>query len=161
MEGYLDKLAEPQRVKRVAIDMHEPFHQTAQMSPPQAKIVADRFHLIRRINSTPDKVRSKLQEGNRKGKRSERRFTRRTEEQKRDFLRKVSNRIEERFKNYTMGHILFGGNRLIRKPLLKECTYLELEAYKIPKGILNIKYASTEALNHSLEEITKPLLLAF
>jgi len=96
----------------------------------------------------------------RKGERSERRFTRRTEEQKRDFLRKVSNRIEERFKNYTMGHILFGGNRLIRKPLLKECTYLELEAYKISKGILNIKHASTEALNHSLEEITKPLVLA-
>jgi len=69
VEGYLDKLAEPQRVKGVAIDMHEPFHQTTQMSPPQAKIVADRFHLIRRINSTPDKVRSKLQEGNRKGKR--------------------------------------------------------------------------------------------
>jgi len=69
VEGYLDKLAEPQRVKGVAMDMHEPFRQAIQMSLPQAKIVADRFHLIRRINSTPDKVRSKLQEGNRKGKR--------------------------------------------------------------------------------------------
>jgi len=60
-----------------------------------------------------------------------------------------------------MDHIFFGGNRLIRKPLLKECTYLELEAYKISKRILNIRYVSTEALNHSLEAITKPPLLAF
>jgi peptide subunit release factor 1 (eRF1) len=94
----------------------------------------------------------------RKGGRSEKRFARRTEEQRKDFLRKVSNRIEERFKNYTLDYIFFGGNRLILKPLLKECQYLELEAHKISGRILNIRYADREALNNSIEEITKSLV---
>jgi peptide subunit release factor 1 (eRF1) len=97
----------------------------------------------------------------RKGGMSEKRFARRTEEQKRNFLRKVSNRIEERFKNYTLDYIFFGGNRLIVKPLLKECRYLELEAHKISGRILNIRYADREDLNHSMEEITKSLVFSF
>jgi len=97
----------------------------------------------------------------RKGGRSEKRFARRTQEQKKDFLRKVSNRIEERFKNYTPDYIFFGGNRLIRPPLLKECQYLELEAHKISGRTLNIRHANKEALDHSLEEITKSLVFTF
>ncbi len=97
----------------------------------------------------------------RKGGRSEKRFARRTEEQKKDFLRKVSNRIEERFKNHALNYIFFGGNRLVRKPLAKECQYLELEAHKFSNRILNIRYADSEALNHSLEEITKSLVFRF
>ena len=62
---------------------------------------------------------------NRKGGRSEKRFARRTEEQKRNFLRRVSNRIEEEFENYTLDYIFLGGNRLIRAPLLRECKYLQ------------------------------------
>lgn len=97
----------------------------------------------------------------RKGGMSEKRFARRTEEQKKDFLRKVSNRIEERFKSYTLDYVFFGGNKLILKPLLKECRYLELEAHKISGRILNIRYADREALNHSIEEITKSLVFTF
>ena len=95
----------------------------------------------------------------RKEGRSEKRFARRTEEQKKDFLRKVSNRIRERFKIYTPDYIFFGGNRLILKPLLKECPYLE--ARKISRRILNIRYADREALNHSLDEITSSLIFTF
>ena len=69
VEEYLDKLAEPERVKGVAMDMHEPFRQAVQMCLPQAKVVADKFHLIRHINGALDKVRSRLQGGSRKGKR--------------------------------------------------------------------------------------------
>lgn len=65
-----------------------------------------------------------------KGGSSQKRFARRTEEQKRDFLRKVSNRIEERLKNHILNYIFFGGNRLIGKPLLKECAYLKAEEKK-------------------------------
>jgi len=54
----------------------------------------------------------------RKGERSEKRFARRTEEQKKDFLRKVSNKIEEEFKTYKLDYIFFGGNRLVRAPSL-------------------------------------------
>jgi len=97
----------------------------------------------------------------RKGGRSEKRFARRTEEQRRDFLRKVGNRIEERFKKYNRDHIFFGGNRLILKPLLKECKYLELEAHKISGRILNARYANKGALDNSLAEATKSLLFSF
>jgi len=113
-----------------------------------------------------DQVESKIGTGyihkkHKKGGRSEKRFARRTEEQKRDFLRKVGNIIEERFKNYTVDYIFFGGNRLIYKQLLKECKYLELEAGKISGRILNIRYADRESLEHSLEQITRSMVFSF
>jgi hypothetical protein len=47
-----------------------------------------------------------------------------TEEQKKDFLRKVSNRIDEEFKTYKLDYIFFGGSRLIHALLLREYKYL-------------------------------------
>jgi len=96
-----------------------------------------------------------------KGGSSQKRFARRTEEQKRDFLRKVSNRVEERFKNHILNYIFFGGNRLIGKPLLKECTYLKGEENKISGRILNIRHANKETLDHSFQEITKSLIFTY
>lgn len=95
-----------------------------------------------------------------KGGRSQKRFARRTEEQKKDFLRKVSNRIEEKFKNHTPDYIFLGGNRLISKVLLKKCKYLELQNNKIATRTLNVKYAHKEALDHILKEVTKSLLFS-
>ena len=69
VEEYLDKLPQPERVKAVVMDMHEPFRQAVQMCLPQAKVVVDKFHLIRHINGALDKVRSRLQGGSRRGKR--------------------------------------------------------------------------------------------
>lgn len=69
VEEYLDSISQPERVKAVAMDMHEPFRQAVQMCLPQAKGVVDKFHLIRHINGALDKVRSRLQGGNRRGKR--------------------------------------------------------------------------------------------
>jgi len=69
VEEYLDSLLDPERVKGVAMDMHEAFRQAVQMCLPQAKIVVDKFHLVRHINGALDKVRSRLQGGNRRGKR--------------------------------------------------------------------------------------------
>jgi len=97
----------------------------------------------------------------RKGGRSEKRFARRTEEQKKDFLRKVSNRIEREFENYTLDYIFLGGNRLIRTPLLRECKYLQKEAQKISQRVLNLRYADREVWTHSLKEITNPLVFTF
>ena len=97
----------------------------------------------------------------RKGGRSERRFARRTEEQKKEFLRRVSNRIEEEFKNYMLDYIFLGGNRLIRAPLLRECKYLQREAQKISQRTLNLRYADKEALNQTLIEITSSLVFTF
>ena len=67
----------------------------------------------------------------RKGGRSEKRFACRTGEQKKAFLKRVSNRIDEEFENYMLDYIFLGGNRLIRAPLLRECKYLQRAAQKI------------------------------
>ena len=69
VEEYLDKLPQPEKVKGVAMDMHEPFRQAVEMCLPQAKVVVDKFHLIRHINGALDKVRSRLQGGSGRGKR--------------------------------------------------------------------------------------------
>jgi len=71
VEEYLDSLPEPEKVRGIAMDMHEPFRQAVQMCLPLAKVVVDKFHLIRHINGALDKVRSKLQGGNRRGKRGD------------------------------------------------------------------------------------------
>lgn len=97
----------------------------------------------------------------RKGGRSQKRFARRTEEQKKDFLRRVSNRIEERFGSFAPDYIFFGGNRLILKPLIQESRYLQAKAGKISPRILDVRYADREALAGSLAEITKSLVLTF
>lgn len=96
-----------------------------------------------------------------KGGSSQKRFARRTEEQKKDFLRKVGNRIDERFKDYGLDYIFFGGNRLISKPLLRECVYLKAEAYKISGRILDVRHADREALDNSLGAIMKSLILIY
>jgi hypothetical protein len=97
----------------------------------------------------------------RKGGRSEKRFARRTEEQKKGFLRRISHRIEERFGGFVPDHIFFGGNRLIAKPLIQECRYLRTKSDKISPRNLDVRHADREALVNSLAEITKSLVLTF
>lgn len=94
----------------------------------------------------------------RKGGRSEKRFACRTEEQKKDFLRRVSNRVEEEFKNYKRDYIFFGGNKLILKPLLREHLYLETEVHKISRRLSNARHADKGTLYHSLKTITESLV---
>lgn len=71
VQEYLERLPEPEKVKAVAMDMHEPFRQAVQECLPKAKVVADKFHVIRHINEAVDKVRSRHQGGNTKGKRKD------------------------------------------------------------------------------------------
>ncbi|MBM4446157.1 MAG: hypothetical protein FJ023_02230 [Chloroflexi bacterium] len=97
----------------------------------------------------------------RKGGRSQKRFARRTEEQRKDFLRRVGNRIEEKLGSFAPDHIFFGGNRLILKPLIGECRYLQAKADKISPRTLDVRYADREALTGSLAEITKSLVFTF
>jgi len=96
-----------------------------------------------------------------KGGRSQKRFARRTEEQKKDFLRRVGNRIEERFGGYLPDYIFFGGNKLILKPLIKESRYLQTRIDKISPRILNVRYADRKALGGSLAEINRSLVFTF
>jgi transposase len=77
VEEYLDKLKQSDAVKAVSIDMHEPFRQAVQMCLPQAKVVVDKFHLIRHVNDALDKVWSRLQGGRWKEGKSRELFKRR------------------------------------------------------------------------------------
>jgi Actinobacteria/chloroflexi VLRF1 release factor len=96
-----------------------------------------------------------------KGGRSQKRFARRTEEQKKDFLRRVGNRIEERFGGYLPDYVFFGGNKLILKPLIKESRYLQTRTDKILPRILNVRYADRKALGSSLAEINRSIVFTF
>ena len=71
VEEYLDSLSSPEIVKGVAMDMHEAFRQAVRMCLPRARIVVDKFHLVRHINGALDRVRSRLQGGNRRGRRQD------------------------------------------------------------------------------------------
>jgi transposase len=61
LEKYFTALPDPDVVEVVAMDMHEPFRQAAQMCLPRAKIVVDKFHVIVHVNQALDKVRTRLQ----------------------------------------------------------------------------------------------------
>jgi len=96
-----------------------------------------------------------------KGGQSQKRFARRTEEQKRDFLRRVGNHIGEKFGGYQPDYIFFGGNRLILKPLIQESRYLQSRTDRISPRILDVRYADRDALNGSLTEINRSLVFTF
>ncbi len=97
----------------------------------------------------------------RKGGRSQKRFARRTEEQKKDFLRKVANRVDEKFNSLALDYIFFGGNRLMLKPLVRECRYLQSNAASLSSRLLEVRYADREALVKSYREITTSLVFRF
>jgi peptide subunit release factor 1 (eRF1) len=96
-----------------------------------------------------------------KGGSSQKRFARRTQEQRRDFLRRVGIRIDERFEGFAPDHIFFGGNRLILRPLIQESRYLQARSGKISPRVLDVRYADREALAGSLNDITSSLVFSF
>lgn len=69
LEKYFTALPDPEIVKVVVMDMHEPFRQAVQMCLPKANIVVDKFHVITHINQALDKVRTRLQGKENKGRR--------------------------------------------------------------------------------------------
>ena len=69
LEKYFTALPDPEIVEVVVMDMHEPFRQAVQICLPKANIVADKFHVIVHINLALDKVRTRLQSKESKGKR--------------------------------------------------------------------------------------------
>lgn len=69
VQPYLEGLREPQRVAVVVIDMSETYRQVVMLCLPGAVIVADRFHVVRRVGKALDEVRRRLQGQERKGRR--------------------------------------------------------------------------------------------
>jgi transposase len=58
---FFDTLPEPEQVKVVVMDMYEPFRQAVELCLPQAKVVADKFHVLMHVHRALDQVRSSLQ----------------------------------------------------------------------------------------------------
>jgi transposase len=69
LEKYFTALPDPEIVEVIVMDMHEPFRQAVQMCLPKANIVVDKFHVITHINRALDKVRTRLQSKESKGRR--------------------------------------------------------------------------------------------
>jgi hypothetical protein len=102
-----------------------------------------------------------IQKAHRKGGWSQKRFARRTEEQKRDFLRRVANRVEGEFSKVSPEQFFFGGNRLILNPLLEECPYLRAVARRISKRSLNVRYARRQDLLRCIDDVYKSVVFTF
>jgi transposase len=68
LEKYFTALPDPEIVKVVVMDMHEPFRQAVQMCLPRANIVVDKFHVIIHVNQALDKVRTRIQGKESKGR---------------------------------------------------------------------------------------------
>ena len=69
VEAFFNTLADPEKVRVVVMDMYEPFRQAVEMCLPQAKVVADKFHILMHVHQALDQVRTSLQPE--KGRRGE------------------------------------------------------------------------------------------
>jgi transposase len=69
VQAYLEGLREPERVAVVVIDMSDTYRQVVVLCLPRAVIVADRFHVVRRVGEALAGVRRRLQGQERKGRR--------------------------------------------------------------------------------------------
>ena len=96
----------------------------------------------------------------RKGGRSQKRFARRTEEQKKDFLRKVANRVDETLGGHSLEQVFFGGNRLIRKPLIEESAYLRTRMQCVSQRFINVRWAGKDVLGRVLDDIYRSVLFS-
>jgi transposase len=66
--SFFTALPQPEGVQVVVMDMHEPFRQAAHLCLPEAKVVADKFHVLMHVHQALDQVRTSLQaKGGKKG----------------------------------------------------------------------------------------------
>ncbi len=77
VQTYLESFPDPDRVKAVAMDMHEPYREAVQMCLPRAKVVVDHFHVIRHVNKVVDAVRIRLQASSGQGRKTSQLYRRR------------------------------------------------------------------------------------
>jgi transposase len=69
VRAFLEGLAAPEEIEAVTMDMNGAYRSAVQLVLPRAEIVADKFHVIARVNEQLDKLRIRLQVG--KGRRED------------------------------------------------------------------------------------------
>lgn len=87
-----------------------------------------------------------------KGGSSQARFQRRTEEQRREFLKRVGSRVDTEFEGEDIDYVFFGGNRLILKPLGEHSLFMRRAGDKLMHRILNVERADREAMEGAIED---------
>ena len=88
-----------------------------------------------------------------KGGSSQARFARRTEEQRKEFLKRVGRHLDEQLLDAKrVDHIYFGGNRLILRPLMAESRFLRHHGDLISPRTLLVKRATRDTLDGALRE---------
>ncbi|MFW6150169.1 MAG: Vms1/Ankzf1 family peptidyl-tRNA hydrolase [Chloroflexota bacterium] len=92
-----------------------------------------------------------------KGGSSQKRFARRTEEQKKEFLRRMAARLDEMFAPHRLDYVFFGGNRLILRPLSALSSYLRSRPASLAPRILDVRHADHRALVRSIAQINEAL----
>jgi transposase len=65
LEAWIDTLSpqEQKAIRFVSIDMWAPYHQAARNKLPHAKVVVDRFHVMKQLNTRLTQLRTALQKG--------------------------------------------------------------------------------------------------
>jgi len=65
LESWMDTLSPEQRksIRFVSIDMWAPYHQAARKKLPHAKVVVDRFHVMKQLNTRLTQLRTEYQKG--------------------------------------------------------------------------------------------------
>jgi transposase len=73
LEHWMDTLSpqEQKSIRFVSIDMWAPYHQAARNKLPHAKVVADRFHVMKQLNTRLTQLRTEHQKGLSREMRSE------------------------------------------------------------------------------------------
>ena len=59
--AFFTMLPQPEKVKAVVMDMHEPFRQAVELCLPQARVIVDKFHVLLHVHRALDQVRTSLQ----------------------------------------------------------------------------------------------------
>ena len=94
-----------------------------------------------------------------KGGSSQARFQRRTQEQRREFLKRVGARIDTEFEGEDIDYVFFGGNRLILKPLAEHSLFMRRAADKRMPRILNVERADREGMETAIEDAFTSIVL--
>ncbi|MBN1856272.1 MAG: hypothetical protein JW846_04890 [Dehalococcoidia bacterium] len=94
----------------------------------------------------------------RKGGSSSARFARRTEEQRKEFLKRAGSNIDEVFGEEPVDYLFFGGNRLILKPLEAYSGVIRKAGARLSPRTLNVKKATLDVISDALKDATTSVL---
>lgn len=90
---------------------------------------------------------------------SQKRFSRRIERQRVEFLRRVASRVEENFAAYAPDALFLGGNRQTAKSLIGESRYLQDRSALVSPRFFNVRKGDRPALFRTLEDVSASVLL--